>query len=153
MIRLRVIFVFTLTLFASVAAIDAQEQSLAALVVKSLAPDSGSAEYDPTTGEFTATNDVLVTYGGAVLTANSVRVNTQTGDVFADGKVRIQQGEQVWVSEHIRFNFYTRQIQAEQFRTGHAPFFSEGKGLSADITNHLYIGSDAMITSEDIAQP
>jgi lipopolysaccharide assembly outer membrane protein LptD (OstA) len=153
MLRLRVIFVFTLTLFALVTAIDAQEQSLAAWIVRSLAPDSLGAEYDPTTGEFTATNDVLVTYGGAVLTANFVKVNTQTGDVNADGKVRIQQGEQVWASEHIRFNFYTRQIEAEQFRTGQAPFFSEGKALSADITNHVYIGSDAVITSEDIGHP
>ena len=153
MIRLRVIFVLTLTLFALVKAINAQEQSLAAWVVKSLASENGGVEFDPDTSEFIATNDVIVTYGGAVLTANSVRVNTQTGEVIADGKVRIQQGEQVWASEHIRFNFKTHQMQAEQFRTGQAPFFSEGKGLSADITNHVYIGSDAMITSEDIGQP
>jgi len=153
MIRQRVIFVLTLTLFALVKAINAQEQSLAAWVVKSLASENGGVEFDPDTSEFIATNDVIVTYGGAVLTANSVRVNTQTGEVIADGKVRIQQGEQVWASEHIRFNFKTHQMQAEQFRTGQAPFFSEGKGLSADITNHVYIGSDAMITSEDIGQP
>jgi len=153
MIRQRVIFVLTLTLFALVKAINAQEQSLAAWVVKSLASENGGVEFDPYTSEFIATNDVIVTYGGAVLTANSVRVNTQTGEVIADGKVRIQQGEQVWASEHIRFNFKTHQMQAEQFRTGQAPFFSEGKGLSADITNHVYIGSDAMITSEDIGQP
>jgi lipopolysaccharide assembly outer membrane protein LptD (OstA) len=153
MIQLRAILLFTLTWFAHVAALQAQEQLLTAWVVRSLAPNSLGATYNVETGEFTATNDVMVTYGEAVLTANSVRVNTQTGEVTADGKVRIQQGEQLWASEHVRYNFYTRQIQAEQFRSGQPPFFAEGKGLSADTSNHVYVASNAIITSDDVAQP
>jgi lipopolysaccharide assembly outer membrane protein LptD (OstA) len=121
--------------------------------VRSLANEGAGAEYDPSTGQFTATNDVMVTYGEALLTAHSVSVNTRTGDVIADGKVRIQQGEQVWASEHVQFNFFNHQMQAEQFRTGQTPYFAEGKGLAADTTNRVYIASDAMITSDDVEQP
>jgi lipopolysaccharide assembly outer membrane protein LptD (OstA) len=154
MTRLRAILLLTPTLFALAGVLGAQQQPLSSWIVKSLAPgEAGYSEYDFATGQYTATNDVVVTYGGALLTANSVSVNTKTADVTADGKVRIQQGEQVWASEHVRFNFVTYQMQAEQFRTGQAPFFSEGKGLSADITNHLYTATDAMITSDDVEQP
>ena len=137
------------------AALWAQQREESPWVVESLAPPEagGHADYNLATGEWTATNDVVVTYGGAVLNADSVSVNTQTGEVTADGRVRIQQAEQIWVSDHVRYNFYTHQIKAEQFRTGEAPMFAEGRNLGADPTNNTYIATDAMITSEDIAQP
>ena len=151
--RLRAILAFTLISLAFPAALSAQQQT--PWVVQSLAPPEagGHAEYSFGTGMWTATNDVVVTYGAAVLNANFVTVNTQTGEVTADGRVRIQQGEQIWAGEHLRYNFYTHQIQAQQFRTGQAPMFAEGQGLSADISNHLYTATDAMITSEDVANP
>ncbi len=153
--HLRAILVLTLSLVASQGVSRAQQQQLSPWVVESLAPPGagGHADYDLSTHLWTATNNVLVTYEGAVLNANYVTVNTETGEVNAEGRVRIQQGEQIYVSERLRFNFYTKQIQAEQFKTGEAPMFAEGRGLSADVTNHTYLATDAMITSEDIAQP
>ena len=50
-----------------------------------------------------------------------------TGEVVADGAVRIQRDEQIWVGEHIRYNFKTRQMEAEQFRTGKPPVFAAGQ--------------------------
>jgi LPS-assembly protein len=155
MAPLRAILTLSLSLLALPTALSAQQQQPSAWVVESLSPtetDSYSY-YVPSTGLWVATNNVLVRYEGAMLNANYVTVNTKTGDVMAEGRVRVQQGEQVYVSERLRFNFYTKQIEAEQFRTGEAPMFAEGKGLSADVTNHTYIATDALITTEDIAQP
>jgi LPS-assembly protein len=116
-------------------------------------PGGNYPVYDLITGLATATNGVMIVYGDAVLTAQQVVANQNTGDVIADGKVRIQQGEQLWVSEHLLYNFYTHQIQGEQFRTGHSPVFTAGEGLGGDVTNRTYMATNALITSDDISTP
>jgi len=154
MTRLGAILTLTLSLLALPEALRAQQRPEVEWVVKSLAPPgAGYAEYSFSTEEWFATNDVVVTYGGALLTADSASVNTRTGDVDADGRVRIQQGEQLWVSEHVRYNFYTHQMQAGQFRTGHPPIFAAGNALIGNLTNRTYVATDAMITGDDVARP
>src|SRR5512133_3476503 len=86
--------------------------------------DDGWVEMDLAGQTALATNWVGIRYSGAVLTAERVGANYGTGDVEADGTVRIQQGDQIWASEHIRYNFFTRKIEAQQFRTGKAPVFA-----------------------------
>ena len=70
--------------------------------------DRSWVEYDYNTGLGTGTNGVLVRYGDTVLTADRVSVNRALEQVTAEGAVRIQHGEQIWVGEHIRYNFKTR---------------------------------------------
>lgn len=150
MTRLGAILTLSIGLFALPEALRAQQQlpwTISAL------PGGTDAEYDPATGTLTTTNGVMITYGNYILTAKQAVANPSTGEVVADGKVRIQQGEQLWAFEHALYNFKTHQIQAEQFRTGQAPIFAAGKGLSADVTNHIYEASNALITGDDIAQP
>ena len=149
MMPLRAVFILTLSLWALPEALFAQES-----VPWSITPLSGSdkVEYDMATGTATVTNGMVV-YGDTVLTAHQIVANPNTGIVVADGRVRIQQGDQVWASEHILYNAKTKQIQAEQFRTGEPPMFAGGRSLSADVTNRVYQATDAMITSDDIAQP
>ena len=77
--------------------------------------------------------NVFINYNGTVLIADSVTVNETTKDAFADGNVRIQQGDQIWIGEHIRYNLDTHQMVSEQFRTGHAPVYMEGQGLHGSI--------------------
>jgi lipopolysaccharide assembly outer membrane protein LptD (OstA) len=116
--------------------------------------ESGGVVYEFATGIATATNGVIVKYGGAVLRADQVAVNQQTGDVVADGQVRIQRLDQVWASEHIRYNFKTRRMQAEHFRTGKAPVFAGGQGLGNDPRNpNAYTATNAVVTTEDVAEP
>ncbi len=150
MTRLGAIFTLTFSLWVLVPALRAQE--LLPWVITPL-PGGNFPEYDLATGIARATNGVLVTYGDAVLTAQEVTANPATGEVVADGKVRIQQGDQLWASEHLVYNFRTKQIQAEQFRTGQAPAFAAGSNLIGDVTNHTYVATDAMVTSDDIAKP
>jgi len=115
--------------------------------------DRGWAEFNFQTGLGSGTNGVLVRYGSAFLTADQVSVNQQTGEVVADGSVRIQSEEQIWTGEHIRYNFKTHQMEAEQFRTGRTPVFMQGEGLRGEITNRVYVATNGVITTDDVSEP
>ena len=101
----------------------------------------------------TVTNGAFVKYGDTVLTANSVSVNSQTGETVADGSVRIAQGEEVWVGEHITYNFKTHQMRSEEFRTGKLPVFAAGKELGGDTTNQTYSARHIFVTTDDVSDP
>jgi lipopolysaccharide assembly outer membrane protein LptD (OstA) len=148
---LRSIIALAILCLASSQAVLAQQQP--EWEIESL-EETGGVIYDLTTGIATATNGVLVKYGGAILKADQVIVNQQSGDVIADGQVRIQRDDQIWASEHLNYNFQTRQMQAMQFRTGKAPFFAGGKGLGTDPKNReVYTATNAIITTDDLAEP
>ncbi len=136
---------------------SARAEEQPSLVVQSLsqvitnAPE-GHVDIDPGTGQAHGTN-VFIQYGAATLIADSATVNQQTGDVLADGHVRIEEGDQVWVGEHIRYNFKTHQMQSEQFRTGKPPAFADGQQLEGDITNKTYQARHAYVTTDDVSDP
>jgi lipopolysaccharide assembly outer membrane protein LptD (OstA) len=150
MTRLRFILALALCALAFPGALRAQQQP--AWEMEALT-DQGWAEFDFQTGLGQGTNGVLVRYGTGFLTADQVSVNQQSGEVTADGQVRIQSDAQMWVGEHIRYNFKTHMMEAEQFRTGKTPNFSEGKGLHGVITNSVYIATNGIITTDDVAKP
>ena len=124
--------------------------------------DQGWVEYDYQTHLATITNGgVLVRYRNAVLTAERAKIDWESEVVIADGKVRIQQEDQIWVGERIRYNFKTRQMEAEQFRTGKLPVFAAGHGLHGEeiiqprthLTNRVYFATNAFVTTDDVAEP
>ena len=116
------------------------------------APD-GNIEFDLNGVTAFSTNPICIRYGGTVLTADSASVNRDTGEAVADGHVHIQQGDQLWVGDHIRYNFKTHQMESEQFRTGKPPVFATGKELQGDITNQTYNARHALATSDDVNHP
>ena len=150
MINLRAILTFALCSVAVPLSIRAQQEP--EVEIQSLAAD-GYVEFDPNTGLAVATNGVIVKYGNAVLTADRASVNHQSTEVMADGRVRIQQDDQVWVGEHVRYNFRTRQMEAEQFRTGKPPVFAAGEELRGDFSNQVYTARNAYVTTDDVARP
>jgi lipopolysaccharide assembly outer membrane protein LptD (OstA) len=155
--RASITFLLTLGLFAFCLQVRAQQKPVQEWIIESLhkggtAPEAG-VEYDFRTQIATITNGAFVKFGEAVLTAERAALNYGSGDIIADGSVRIQQGEQVWASEHVRYNFFTHQLEAEQFRTGETPVFATGAGVHGDITNHVYYATNAVVTTDDIAQP
>src|ERR1035437_1776288 len=87
---------------------------------------AGQLFYDPVTGLWTGTNGIFVHYGRATLTAGTAAVAPKAGEVVADGHVRIESGDMLWVGEHIRYNFLTHQMRSESFRTGKWPVFASG---------------------------
>jgi lipopolysaccharide assembly outer membrane protein LptD (OstA) len=151
--RLRALLTFAAAFGSFVFALLSAEQSQTEWEVQALSPEGQNLVWDLRTGTAVGTNGVLVRYGQAVLTADRVTLNQQSGEAIADGRVRIQQGEQLWASEHVRYNFKTGQMQAEQFRTGKAPVFVAGEGLHGDITNGVYTATNGFATIEDIYEP
>ena len=115
--------------------------------------EQGFVEWDYAHGLWVGTNGVIVRYGNGVLTADTAEVDENSGDVIADGRVHIQREDQIWVSEHARYNFFTRRIDAEEYRSGQPPMFSFGQGLHLDTTNKVYVATNAIITGDDVMQP
>jgi LPS-assembly protein len=153
MTRVRAILLIALGLLASLGLVSAQPQE-SEYTIQSLSGDPKSFPvWDLKKGIVVATNGVLVEYGDAVVTADTLALHLATHEAMADGHVRIQQQDQVWASEHVNYNFSTHQLEAQQFRTGKAPVFAEGEGLHADTTNHVYVATNAVMTTEDIAKP
>jgi lipopolysaccharide assembly outer membrane protein LptD (OstA) len=101
----------------------------------------------------TGTNGVFVRYGDTVLMADNATVNFQTGAAAADGHVRIEMGGQIWLGEHINYNFKTHQMHSEQFRTGKPPVFAAGENLQGDISNKVYTAQHITVTTDDVSDP
>ena len=104
-------------------------------------------------GVFTATNGIFVKYGATVLMADSASLNKETGEVAADGHVRIETGDQIWVGDHITYNMYTHVMRSEQFRSGKPPVFAAGRGLEGNSTNKIFDAHHAFVTTDDITDP
>ena len=113
----------------------------------------GGVFYDLVSGLTRGTNGICVKYGDATLWADNVALNQQTGDVEADGHVRIQSGDQIWVGEHIRYNFKTHQMRSEEFRTGKPPVFAAGRELEGNTTNRTYSARHTFVTTDDVSDP
>ncbi len=118
----------------------------------------GKFEYDPKTHLMTVTDGAILKYrddqgNETILTANRVSYNELSGQTIAEGAVNLRREGQLWTCEHLEYNFYTKQIKTEAFRTGIGPFFASGAGLSLDQTNNTYIATNAVLTTDDAAEP
>jgi len=113
----------------------------------------GMVDYDLASGTATGTNGVYIKYGSTTLTADTASVNQQTGEAVADGNVRIESAGQLWVGDHIRYNFKTHQMQSAEFRTGKWPVFMNGRDLAGNSSNKVYYANDSFITTDDVAEP
>ena len=104
------------------------------------------------------TNGVYIRFNGTVLTADFVMVSNATKVARADGHVRIQQGDQVMIGEHVLYDFITHDMVSDQFRGGKAPVYMEGKGLHGNIVSNkmelgTYNATNALITTDDVQNP
>jgi len=113
----------------------------------------GKFDYDPASGLATGTNGVYVKYGNTTMTADCASLDMKSGQVVADGHVRIESGDELWVGEHIRYNFKTHQMQTEEFRTGKWPVFATGTDLTGDTSNRVFVARDATVTTDDTTNP
>src|SRR6185295_1480421 len=110
--------------------------------VEALTKD-GQVEYKVDTGMVTAEKGVIIKYregekGETVLIAQRAVLNQNTGEAVADGNVTLQRGDDLWKGEHFEYNFKTHLIASDEFKTGRAPFYVSGFGLTADTTNKTY---------------
>jgi lipopolysaccharide assembly outer membrane protein LptD (OstA) len=88
-----------------------------------------------------------------VLSSRWARFNEQTGEVVAQGSVRLQQENEVWYGERIAYNFKTRKILATDFKAGQPPFFIKGAALTGDQQAEVYVLAEGVVTTDDYAEP
>ena len=154
--RLAIISLLFLAAVFPFAASAQQEESWMVQTLGDVIPGmpKGSFEYDLRTGEGRGTNGICVSYGKATLTAEKEwSLNERTGDVEANGHVRIQSGDQIWIGEHIRYNFKTHQMESGEFRTGKPPVFAAGQDLEGNTTNQTYTARHVFVTTDDVSEP
>ena len=117
----------------------------------------GEMEYDSKTGAIVWTNGFCISYTNqeaiTVLTADSGTLNESAHEVVADGHVRIEEDGQIWLGEHIRYNFKTHQMQSSEFRMGKPPVFTAGRDLSGNTSNRTYTARHALVTTDDVSDP
>ena len=139
----------------SISAAAQEATQLEVLPLNTILPGlaNGQLDFDPSTGLWHGTNGVFVRYGATVLTADSVSVDSKSGEVDANGHVRIESGSEVWVGEHITYNFKTKLMHTDEFRTGKVPTFAGATGLVGNTTNRTYTANRAFVTTDDIENP
>jgi len=150
-----IILLACLFAFFSLAALAQQQSLWDVRTLNQVIPGApgGHVDYDWTAGTAYGTNLFVQYNTNATLIADSLKVDYQSGEVVADGHVRIEEGDQIWTGEHIRYNFKTHQMQSEQFRTGKPPVFAQGEQLQGDITNDTYHARHAYVTTDDVSDP
>src|SRR5882762_9636083 len=79
------------------------------------AENENTLTFNLSEGTITYTNGVVVRHGNAVLSARKARLNQSSGEVMAEGSVRLQQENEVWYGERIEYNFKSRKILATDF--------------------------------------
>jgi len=149
-----VVLIYTSVLLSLAAA----AQDMSDLLVQSLdqiLPGAvhGDVVIDAATHRAIGTNGLYIKYKDIVLTTDSGWVDFNTMEVEMDGHVRIETGDALWVGEHAQYNLKTRQLHAEEFRTGRPPLFAAGAGLSGDVNSNVFIGTNVFVTSDDYSDP
>src|SRR5213594_125926 len=106
-----------------------------------------------TNGVWIATNGITVHYQGAVLTAERATVDPNSGEVIAYGKVRLQNGPQLLVAESIHYNFLSKKIIAQNFKSGQNPYFVRSDVMVGDQAAGVYVGANGSVTTGDEFHP
>jgi LPS-assembly protein len=96
---------------------------------------------------------VTVRHGAMELVANQVALSESTGDIIADGNVRLRAPGQYFVGEHAEYNFRTGEMKAENFRAGYAPFFTGGPTLEGNAREQAAVANDSFLTTDDVKRP
>src|SRR4029450_2682911 len=101
--KLRAILAFLLLLAGPVFQISAAEEE-----DKWTIESESGLNFNFEEGTIPYTNAVTVRYGGATLTAERAQLNQKSGDILAEGNVRIEWEGKVWYGQRAEFNFKTR---------------------------------------------
>lgn len=124
------------------------------IIAEALTDESKFTAQQTTNGVVvTHSNGVVIRYTNIVLTAETVILNRDTFQADARGGVTVRQGMDIWRSDSLGYNFKTRKVSGEKFRTGRIPYFAAGESLSANPTNQTYTLHGAMLTTDDVEKP
>jgi LPS-assembly protein len=145
-----------LLVLAMATALGQQAPEVDSLQIASETNGESEVEFDLDTGVASASGGVIVTYRGSLLRADRVRM-TAEHEVEAEGNVRIESGQggraQAWRGDRVRYDFDTKSIVAEQFRTGQRPFFAAGAQVQGSLITNSFTASEGLFTTDDAADP
>jgi LPS-assembly protein len=115
-------------------------------------------QFDFKDGVATAQHGVIVTYLGSTLTAQKVTFDQAGRTALAEGDVTIVRAEksghtQLFRGARARYDFVAKAVVADDFRLGQPPFFIAGARLSGGETNTVQVVKDALLTTDDLAEP
>lgn len=96
---------------------------------------------------------VVVRHGTMELVANQVALSESTGDIIANGNVRLLSEGQYWTGEHLEYNYETGRIRTEKFRAGVHPIYIEGEGLEGNFQERSMSVTNAFVTTDDVKNP
>jgi len=136
----------------------AQQDTNSTIEIRSLQTGQANAVYDLKHNTAAGTNGIFINYKGTILTADSVFLDKNTGEAIASGNVRIQQGDELYAGDHMRYNFHTHQVISDEFRSGKPPVFMEGRGLHGNVVSNrlekgTYTATNGILTTDDVSKP
>ena len=110
-------------------------------------------EYVPRTGTLTYTNPVTVRYGDAMMHADRMTLDMQTGDCAAEGRVRLERDGRVWEGGHLNYNFKNHRVTGTDFKAGQPPYFVQGPVLAGNTDAKVFVLADGYATTDDVEDP
>ncbi len=99
-----------------------------------------------------ARGNVEIREGDAILRADYMSVQTETGDIHALGNVRFQRGTETWQGEEFRYNLRTGEGDFGRFKAFFDPFYVTAEG-SRRISDHEYRLTGVKLTTCDSERP
>ena len=110
-------------------------------------------EYVPSTGVITYTNPVTVRYGDAMLHADRMKLDMQTGDCAAEGRVRLEREGRIWEGAQLKYNFKDHRVTGTDFKAGQPPYFLKGDVLVGNTDAKVYVLAEGFGTTDDVEDP
>ncbi len=99
-----------------------------------------------------AEGDVEVFFENAVLWCDKMTLFTDTGDVYAEGNVRLQQGKQFFRSEIIHYNFHTHKGRFLQGTVATPPWYQHGRTIET-LAEGVYQVTPGYLTTCSLEPP
>ena len=115
--------------------------------------EASEIEHNFDTGLAFARYGAVVRYGALELVANQVAMSQRTGDIIADGNIRLRNGGQYWTGEHVEYNYLTGAFRSGPFRAGTHPMYIEGEGLAGNMEERNLTITNAFVTTDDVKAP
>jgi LPS-assembly protein len=119
--------------------------------VKIEVAEDGTLRLDQTTNIAYAEKDVVLTRGSMRLTADRVRYNSMTHDLWAEGNVHLYQGLTQWICEHLYYNFDTGQTILDKSRAFNHPWLVHGEKIEK--VGPKYVVKNGLVTTCDEPKP
>jgi len=99
-----------------------------------------------------AEGDVEVVFENAVLTCDHLTLFTDTKDAYAEGHVRLEEGDQVFRGEMVHYNFNTKKGRFLQGTIASPPWFEFGRSVE-HLAEGVFQVTPGYLTSCDLEPP